>query len=224
MTPALVIFDCDGVLVDSEIISCREYAAVLTEHGYAISADQVFERFLGRSAQDTRAEVEAELGRALPASFPDRLKDRLSAAFAAELQAIPHISTALAALQQPACVASSGSHDKIANSLRLVGLHQRFVPHIFSAADVARGKPAPDLFWHAAQRMGAAPADCVVIEDSVSGILAARAAGMVALGFCGGGHCGSGHGALLAQAGADQVFADMRQLAEIIDEFSLCQA
>ncbi|PYF01453.1 HAD superfamily hydrolase (TIGR01509 family) [Rhodopseudomonas faecalis] len=224
MTPKLVIFDCDGVLVDSEIISCREYAAVLTEHGYAISADQVFARFLGRSAQDTRAEVEAELGRSLPASFPDRLKDRLNAAFAAELQAIPHISAALDALRQPACVASSGSHDKIANSLRLVGLHQRFVPHIFSAADVARGKPAPDLFWHAAQRMGAAPADCVVIEDSVSGILAARAAGMVALGFCGGSHCGSGHGALLAQAGADQVFADMRQLAAIIDEFSLCQA
>ena len=224
MTPKLVIFDCDGVLVDSEIISCREYAAVLTEHGYQITADQVFSRFLGRSAQDTRAEVEAELGRSLPASFPDRLKDRLGIAFAAELEAISHISAALDALRQPCCVASSGSHDKIAGSLRLVGLHQRFVPHIFSAADVARGKPAPDLFWHAAQRMGAAPADCVVIEDSVSGILAARAAGMVALGFCGGSHCGSGHGALLAQAGADQVFADMRQLAAIIDEFSLCQA
>jgi HAD superfamily hydrolase (TIGR01509 family) len=224
VTPSLVIFDCDGVLVDSEIISCREYAAVLSEHGYPISADQVFERFLGRSAQDTRAEVEAELGRPLPALFAEQLKRRLDAAFAAALQAIAHISTALDALQQPCCVASSGSHDKIASSLSLVGLHHRFAPHIFSAADVARGKPAPDLFLYAAQRMDAAPHHCVVIEDSVSGVLAARAAGKTALGFCGGSHCGAGHDALLAQAGADQVFADMRQLAAMIDKLALCRA
>lgn len=222
MSGTLVIFDCDGVLVDSEIISCREYAAVLTEHGYPISADQVCERFLGRSSPDTRAEVEAELGHPLPAAFAKTLQHRLQAIFTAQLTAVPHVGAGLDALDarsRPFCVASSGSHDKIGHSLRLVGLHHRFADRIFSASDVARGKPAPDLFWHAARCLQVEPQSCVVVEDSVSGIRAARAAGMIALGFCGGSHCRPGHAGLLQAAGAAAVFADMRQLIDVIDGF-----
>ena len=220
----LVIFDCDGVLVDSEIISCREHARLLTELGYPISADQVFERFLGRATHDTMAEVEAALGRSLPADFIAQLKARMDAAFASSLRAVPHLEAALDALVRPFCVASSGTPDKIATSLRLVGLGHRFAARIFSAVEVARGKPAPDLFLYAAERMGTDPARCVVIEDSVPGVLGAAAAGMTALGYCGGSHCRPDHAAALIAAGAVSSFDDMRQLAQLIEKFELCRA
>ena len=220
----LVIFDCDGVLVDSEIISCREHAALLTELGYPISADQVFERFLGRATHDTTREVEAELGRSLPDDFFAQLKTRLDAAFASSLQAVPHLEAALDALDRPCCVASSGTPEKIATSLRLVGLGHRFASRIFSATEVARGKPAPDLFLLAARRMAVEPERCLVIEDSVPGVTGARAAGMTVLGYCGGSHCRPDHAAALTAAGAAASFADMRQLADLIKQFELCRA
>jgi HAD superfamily hydrolase (TIGR01509 family) len=220
----LVIFDCDGVLVDSEIISCREHARLLTELGYPITADQVFERFLGRATHDTTAEVEAELGRSLPVDFVTQLKTRMDAAFASSLRAVPHLETALDALDRPFCVASSGTPDKIATSLRLVGLGHWFASRIFSAAQVARGKPAPDLFLFAASRMAVEPARCLVIEDSVPGVLGARAAGMTVLGYCGGSHCRPDHAAALSAAGAAASFDDMRQLTELIEKVEFCQA
>jgi HAD superfamily hydrolase (TIGR01509 family) len=220
----LVIFDCDGVLVDSEIISCREHAALLSELGYPITADQVFERFLGRATHDTTAEVEAELGRSLPADFVAQLKTRMDAAFASSLQAVPHLEAALDALGRPFCVASSGTPDKIATSLRLVGLGHRFAARIFSATEVPRGKPAPDLFLYAAERMGTDPARCVVIEDSVPGVLGAAAAGMTVLGYCGGSHCRPDHAAALTAAGAVASFADMCQLSDLIEQFEPCRA
>uniref|UniRef100_Q07V67 HAD-superfamily hydrolase, subfamily IA, variant 3 n=1 Tax=Rhodopseudomonas palustris (strain BisA53) TaxID=316055 RepID=Q07V67_RHOP5 len=220
----LVIFDCDGVLVDSEIISCREHAELLTELGYPISAEQVFERFLGRATHDTSREVEAELGRSLPSDFIAQLKIRLDAAFAASLRAVPHLEAALDALERPFCVASSGTPDKIATSLRLVGLGHRFAARIFSATEVARGKPAPDLFLLAARRMAVEPERCLVIEDSVPGVLGARAAGMTVLGYCGGSHCRPDHAAALTAAGAAASFDDMRQLSDLIEQLELCQA
>jgi len=220
----LVIFDCDGVLVDSEIISCREHAALLTELGYPITADQVFERFLGRATHDTTHDVEAELGRKLPDDFPAQLKTRMDAAFAASLRAVPHLEAALDALDRPFCVASSGTPEKISTSLRLVGLGHRFAARIFSATQVARGKPAPDLFLYAAERMGTDPAHCVVIEDSIPGVLGARAAGMTVLGYCGGSHCRPDHAAALLAAGAAASFDDMRQLSHLIEKFEFCGA
>jgi HAD superfamily hydrolase (TIGR01509 family) len=212
----LVIFDCDGVLVDSEVISCRAHAEVLTRHGYPITSEQVFDRFLGRSTRQANLEVEAELGRSLPDDFHAQLQDELLQAFAATLQAVPHIGQALDAIAQPVCVASSGSQQRMRASLGRVGLYDRLAPHIFSASQVERGKPAPDLFLFAAEQMAAAPERCVVVEDSIPGIIGALAAGMTVFGFHGGSHCRPGHAETLRAAGATKTFGDMRQLPALI--------
>jgi len=208
----LIIFDCDGVLVDSEVISCRVHAELLTAHGYPISSEQVRTRFLGRSAREASLEIESELGRSLPGDFDALLKAALFREFAATLEATPHMHVTLAAIAQPVCVASSGTPEKIRNSLTRTGLYDRFAPHIFSATQVRNGKPAPDLFLYAASQMGAAPSRCLVIEDSVPGIRAARAAGMAVFGFHGGSHCRHGDAEALRAAGALATFNDMRQL------------
>jgi HAD superfamily hydrolase (TIGR01509 family) len=212
----LVIFDCDGVLVDSEVISCRTHAEVLTRHGYPITADQVFDRFLGRSTHQAHLEVEAALGRSLPEGFHSELQDELFRSFADMLEAIPHLDKVLDAIAQPVCVASSGSHERMRVTLGRVGLYDRFAPDIFSATQVRNGKPAPDLFLFAAVQMATAPARCLVVEDSVPGIIGALAAGMTVLGFHGGSHCRPGHAETLCAAGAILTFDDMRQLPEMI--------
>jgi HAD superfamily hydrolase (TIGR01509 family) len=220
-TPALnnfdlIIFDCDGVLVDSEVISCRAHADVLTRHGYPITSEQVFDRFLGRSTRQAHLEVEAELGRSLPDDFNAQLQDELYRSFEATLQAVPYIDDALRAITQPVCVASSGSQERMRVSLGRAGLYDKLAPNIFSASQVANGKPAPDLFLFAAERMAAAPGRCLVIEDSIPGITGARAAGMTVLGFHGGSHCQPGHAETLRAAGALLTFDDMRQLPGLI--------
>jgi HAD superfamily hydrolase (TIGR01509 family) len=212
----LVIFDCDGVLVDSEVISCRAHAETLTRHGYPITAEQVLERFLGRSMRQATLEVEAELGRSLADDFPTQVYAEIFQLFASSLQATPHIDAALAAIMLPVCVASSGPPEKISASLNRVGLYDRFTPHIFSAVQVRNGKPAPDLFLFAAEQMRTSPTRCLVIEDSVPGITGALAAGMAVLGFHGGSHCRPGYGDTLRAAGAAMTFDDMRQLPDLI--------
>jgi HAD superfamily hydrolase (TIGR01509 family) len=214
----LVIFDCDGVLVDSEVISCRAHAETLTRHGYEISADQVLTRFLGRSMRQSILEVEAELGRRLPDDFHTQVYAEIFRSFAASLQATPHIAAALAAITLPVCVASSGPPEKISASLNRVGLYDRFAPHVYSAVQVRNGKPAPDLFLFAAAEMKTAPARCLVIEDSVAGIAGALAAGMTVLGFHGGSHCRPSYADTLRAAGAATTFDDMRQLPGLIAE------
>jgi HAD superfamily hydrolase (TIGR01509 family) len=218
VTFQLVIFDCDGVLVDSEVISCRAHAATLTRHGYPITEDQVFDRFLGRSMRQATLEVEAELGRSLPDDFHTQVYAEIFQSFAASLEATPHIVETLAAITLPVCVASSGPPEKISASLNRVGLYDRFSPHIFSAVQVRHGKPAPDLFLFAAEQMKASPAGCLVIEDSISGIAAARGAGMTVLGYYGGSHCRPGHADTLRAAGAAVTFDDMRALPGLIGQ------
>ena len=215
----LIIFDCDGVLVDSEVISCRAHADVLSRHGYPITSEQVFHRFLGRSTKQANAEVEAELGCALPGSFHGQLQDELFRAFEVDLEAVPHIHAALGEVTQAVCVASSGSQARMRVTLGRTRLYDRFAPNIFSASQVANGKPAPDLFLFAAERMQTAPERCIVIEDSVAGIAGAIAAGMPVLGFHGGSHCREGYGAKLRDAGATATFDDMRQLPDLIARF-----
>ena len=212
----LVIFDCDGVLVDSEVISCRAHAQILTRHGYRITADQVLDRFLGVSDRDARQAVEAELGRSLPDDFEAQVKQATLQFYAGDLRAISHVADAIAAISQPKCVASSGTQEKIHHGLSCAGLYDRLAPHIFSASQVTRGKPAPDLFLFAAGQMQASPERCLVIEDSLPGIAGARAAGMTVLGFYGGSHCRPGHGAALRAAGAAMTFDDMRQLPALV--------
>jgi HAD superfamily hydrolase (TIGR01509 family) len=212
----LVIFDCDGVLVDSEVISCRAHAEVLTRHGYSITSDQVLKRFLGVSDREARLTIETEMGRKLPDDFEAQLKQAALQRYASELAAIPHIGDAIAAIGPPKCVASSGTPEKIRHGLTCAGLFETLAPHIFSAVQVARGKPAPDLFLFAAEQMKARPSRCVVIEDSVPGVTGGCAAGMTVLGFHGGSHCTSGHADLLRAAGAAVTFDDMRQLPDLI--------
>jgi HAD superfamily hydrolase (TIGR01509 family) len=212
----LVIFDCDGVLVDSEVISCRAHAETLTRYGYPITADQVLARFLGVSDREARQTIESEMGRNLPDDFEAQMKQAALQRYANELAAIPYVGEAIAAIGAPKCVASSGTHEKIRHGLTCAGLYDRLAPDIFSATQVERGKPAPDLFLFAAGQMRAAPARCIVIEDSVPGVTGARAAGMTVLGFHGGSHCGPGYDDTLRSAGAIMTFDDMRQLPGLI--------
>lgn len=212
----LVIFDCDGVLVDSEVISCRAHAETITRHGYAITPDEVQDRFLGVSDREARLSIEAELGRRLPDDFEQQIRQAALRRYAAELRAILHVDTAIDAISLLKCVASSGTPEKIRHGLACAGLLHRLAPHLFSATQVARGKPAPDLFLFAAAQMQVLPERCIVIEDSMAGVTAARAAGMTVLGFHGGSHCRPGDADRLSRAGAVAIFDDMRELPELI--------
>ena len=183
---SLVIFDCDGVLVDTERIAVRIDVAVLAELGWKMSEAEVIERFMGKSDDAMTREIEAHTGRKLPESWEAPFRHLYREAFAAELTPVPGVVEALDTITLPTCVASSGTHEKIRYTLGLTGLYDRFAGRIFSVDDVRRGKPAPDLFLHAAGRMGAAPERCAVVEDSPYGVQAARAAGMRAFGYAGG--------------------------------------
>jgi HAD superfamily hydrolase (TIGR01509 family) len=206
------------VLVDSEVISCRAHAATLTRHGYPITADQVLERFLGVSDREARQIIEAETERKLPDDFESQVKQATLQFYASDLRPISHVGEAIAAIGLPKCVASSGTPEKIRHGLECVGLHDQLAPHIFSASQVKRGKPAPDLFLFAAEQMGVAPARCLVIEDSVPGVTGAVAADMTVLGFHGGSHCRPGYSETLRAAGAVVTFDDMRQLPGLIGQ------
>jgi HAD superfamily hydrolase (TIGR01509 family) len=212
----LVIFDCDGVLVDSEVISCRAHAQTLTRHGYSITPDQVLRRFLGVSDREARLIIENEIERKLPDDFESQVKQATLEFYADDLKAIANVGEAIAAIDLPKCVASSGTPEKIRHGLTCAGLYDQLAPHIFSASQVKRGKPAPDLFLFAAEQMHASPARCLVIEDSIPGITGARAAGMTVLGFHGGSHCQPGYAETLRAAGAAVTFDDMRQLPALI--------
>jgi HAD superfamily hydrolase (TIGR01509 family) len=184
----LVIFDCDGVLVDSERLAVRVEAALISELGWPLSESDVLERFVGRSDAYMLGEIERVLGRGVP-EWTDRYGEALHRAFESELVPVPGVHEAIDRIDEAGlatCVASSGTHDKMRVTLGMTGLWDRFDGRIFSATEVERGKPAPDLFLHAADRLGVTPAACAVVEDSRYGVEAARAAGMRAFGFAGG--------------------------------------
>jgi HAD superfamily hydrolase (TIGR01509 family) len=211
-----MIFDCDGVLVDSEVISCRTDAVCLGEIGIVISAEEIMDRYLGISAATMCGDIESRLGHSLPAGFPETLRARVAVAFATELAPIAGVEAMLDALPFRRCVASSSAPERLRQSLSLTGLLAYFEPNVFSATQVARGKPAPDLFWFAADAMRAAREMCVVIEDSVPGVQAAVVAGMKVIGFSGGGHCRPGHGERLREAGAIAVADAMSRLPGLL--------
>jgi HAD superfamily hydrolase (TIGR01509 family) len=183
----LVIFDCDGVLIDSERLAVRTEAAILSALGWPLTEADIVERFVGRSAAYMHREIEQQLGRSVDweAEFESRYRD----VFERELVPVPGVMEVLAQLEQSGtlmCVASSGSHEKMAFTLGLTGLLDRFEGRIFSADEVENGKPAPDVFLHAAEKMGVPPDRCAVVEDSVSGVTAALAAQMAVFAFAGG--------------------------------------
>jgi HAD superfamily hydrolase (TIGR01509 family) len=215
----LVIFDCDGVLIDSEKLVSRAHAEMLARCGYTITAEALQERFCGVSDAEMLARIARERGRALPVTYAEEVAARIARDYRASLAPIPGVRAALARLTLPVCVASSSLPAQLRLGLEVAGLLEFFEPHLFSATMVAHGKPAPDLFLYAAARMGAAPRRCLVVEDSMAGVTAARAAGMTALGFCGGSHCRPGHGERLLAGGAAHVIRDMRDLPAAIERF-----
>jgi HAD superfamily hydrolase (TIGR01509 family) len=205
-----VIFDCDGVLVDTEHISNRVLAGMLTEAGLPTTFDDCMRDYRGRAMPCVLELATDRLGGPLPDDLADRYYAEVKRVFARELEPVPGVVEALDRIELPSCVASSGPHHKMAMTLRHTGLWDRFAGRIFSACEVQRGKPAPDLFLHAARRMGFDPAATAVVEDSVPGVEAARAAGMRALAFAR--HTDA---ELLEDAGGEP-FDDMAHLPELL--------
>jgi HAD superfamily hydrolase (TIGR01509 family) len=212
--PDLIIFDCDGVLVDSELLSCRCLSEVLAEFGIALRVQQALELFLGRSTKAIEQHYR-DLGQIVPESFLPRLKSRVLNSFNGSLLPISGVADVIYDLRVPFCVASSSDLDRVALSLDVTGLRAHFGDRIYTAQMVRHGKPAPDLFLYAAEKMRTAPERTLVIEDSVSGVQAAKAAGMTVWGFVGGSHYRGRDGqAILSGAGADRVFARMSDFWE----------
>jgi HAD superfamily hydrolase (TIGR01509 family) len=210
----LVIFDCDGVLVDSEPVANRALGQMLRELGLDLTQEQIFEHFVGYSLPHCLRVIEGMLGRAPPENFLRDLQARTFAAFKTELRAMPGIEQALDALDAaglPYCVASSGDHEKMNTTLGIAGLLPRFAGRIFSVTQVARGKPAPDVYLFAARQLGAEPSACVVVEDTPPGVRAGATAGMMVFGFCA--HTPEQK---LTAAGAHRTFDDLRQLFSML--------
>jgi len=215
-----VIFDCDGVLVDSEILSLEVELAMLAEQGLTFTRSDYLTRFMGLSHDGFFAamnqEATARLGAPLPPDFRAELTARVRQTMIDRLTVIPGTHDAVAAAPLPKAVASSSTREGLERKLRQVGLWDHFAPHVYSAQHVKNAKPAPDLFLHAAQQLGIAPAGCLVIEDSVNGVKAGIAAGMTVWGFIGGGHADDGLGARLTAAGASRILADWPDAARQI--------
>jgi len=215
--PEVVIFDCDGVLVDSEVLALGVTRRRLGEAGLHLTDEETRERFLGMRLDSVVRKVEAELGARLPEAFCGNLSSEILSAFRRELKGVEGVREAVAGLSARVCVASSSSPERLSLALRVTGYEALFGPNIFSAAEVAEGKPSPDLFLFAARAMGAKPQDCLVIEDSVAGVAAARAADMTAFGFVGASHfSGTDDGADLKAAGAALIFDDMARLPDLV--------
>jgi HAD superfamily hydrolase (TIGR01509 family) len=207
----LVIFDCDGVLVDSELITNRVFAAMLNELGLPVTVEYLFEHFVGRSMQHCWREVAAMLGKEVPPALREQFQLRTLAALRAEVEPVRGVAALLDSLQVPYCVASSGSHDKMAATLGTTGLLPRFANRIFSATEVAHGKPAPDIFLYAAARCGVDATACAVVEDSPAGVAAGVAAGMRVYGYS-----AFTPQQRLRAAGAHHTFDDMARLPELL--------
>ncbi len=212
----MVIFDCNGVLVDSEPLATAIVSQEFIRAGFALTPDIVARYFTGRRPADMFAEVEIAAGRKLPVDFAATVAAETLRRFRAELRATRHAAYALTWLRGPKCVASSSSLDRIRLSLESTDLIRFFEPNLFSAGEVRNGKPAPDLFLHAAGRMHVDPRDCIVVEDSTVGVTAAVAAGMTVIGFVGGSHAGGRLGNQLGTAGATAVISDLRALKSTI--------
>jgi len=201
---ALVIFDCDGVLIDSEIIFGRVLGQCLIAADFPITMAEAMLLGFGKNRITLTAEIEARFGRTLPDGFFETFRAHVDVAFAGELTAIP------------GCVASNSHLDRVRHALSITRLLPLFDPHVFSASQVARGKPAPDLFLFAARQFDAPREHCIVVEDSTVGVEAAVAAGIPVVGFCGGGHCPADHAERLMAAGCSRVFAGMPDLAAFL--------
>jgi len=211
MSIGLVIFDCDGVLVDSERITAGVWAEMLRELGLDVSVWDVFDQLVGKSMEQCLGVVASRWHAVVPDSFVADYRRRSMAALLVEVRPVPGILAVIDSLAVPFCVASNGTHDKMRTTLGICGLLDRFAGRIFSVSDVARGKPAPDLFLYAAAQCGVEPARCAVVEDTPTGVTAGVAAGMRVFGFC-----ALTPRARLIEAGAAVTFERMEMLPELL--------
>ena len=215
----LVIFDCDGVLIDSEVISATMLITELAAYGVDIDLEFVSRQFLGRSYPVVLKEVRETFGITLPDHFEMQYRARLLAAFERDLKIMPGVLETIARLRLPSCVATSSSPERVNRSLQLVGLTAYFGSRVFTSSMVSRGKPAPDLFLHAAARMGVPPTRCLVIEDSLNGVRAGLAAGMEVWRFTGGSHLRGLSLSAPENATAHRQLADFRSFFDSHPEF-----
>lgn len=212
----LIIFDFDGVLADSETLANRVLAEIVSELGVPTTLDDSLRLYMGKRLHEVIAAIEANVGGPLPAGFAETFQERTLNALRGDLRAIEGARAYIEALADvPRCIASSSSPDRLALCLEVLGLENYFGANVFSASSVARGKPYPDIFLHAAARMGADPHDCLVIEDSVGGVQAAIAAGMTVIGLLAASHIRDGHAARLKEAGAQHVAATFAEAETI---------
>ena len=216
----LIIFDCDGVLVDSEIIAHSLLAQMMTDLGHPMTTAETVQKFAGCSLADTLSLIEADLTRSIPDELGQRYGRLLLERLGRELKPIAGVKAAIAALPYPRCVASSSSLERIRLSLEATGLASLFGANIFSATQVVHGKPAPDLYLFASSKMGITPEHCVVIEDSVVGVTAGRAAGMKVIGFAGAAHATPDAAQHLAGAGACSVISSMVDLPTAVERWT----
>jgi beta-phosphoglucomutase-like phosphatase (HAD superfamily) len=212
----MVIFDCNGVLVDSEPLATTIASQEFMRAGFPLTPDMIARYFTGRRPADMFADVESATGRKLPTGFAASGAESILRRFRSELRPTHHAAYALSWLRGPKCVASSSSLERIHVSLESTGLIRFFEPNLFSASDVRNGKPAPDLLLHAAGKMGVEPGACIVVEDSPVGVTAGVAAGMTVIGFAGASHAGSDTADQLRAAGACDVITDLRALKRAI--------
>jgi HAD superfamily hydrolase (TIGR01509 family) len=215
----LYVFDCDGVLVDSEIIAAQVDAEHLTRIGYPISAEEVTVRFAGLTARELGAIVEVEIGHPLPANFFEEQNAEVDRQLSAKLEAVPGIHDILDSLDGPRCIGSNSSGARLRLMLEKTRLYDLFAPHIYSAVEVGdrQPKPAPNVYLHAIKQFGVSPRETVIVEDSVFGVRAGKAAGARVVGFTGGAHSWPGHADKLTEAGAETVirrFADLPRVAQ----------
>ncbi|VAW17463.1 hypothetical protein MNBD_ALPHA09-483 [hydrothermal vent metagenome] len=220
----LVIFDCDGVLVDSEVIYVEVERSMLADAGLPIERERYVRTYSAMPGAEWQAKLNEEFRQRTGAAAEDALFDRIRAqckrGFEADLAQVPGARAALDVMDIPLCVASSSTEDELHWKLRHTGLHDLFDPHIFSTERVQNGKPAPDLFLHAARAMSVDPRNAIVIEDSVNGVAAGKAAGMKVIGFVAGGHCRNGHDEMLTTHGADLTVASFAALAGAIRDLA----
>lgn len=221
MTKPLIIFDCDGVLVDSEIISCGLLKELLEEEGIQVSDAYVYDQFLGRSLTTIKNTIQEGLGCVVPIERWSQFDSDVLQRFSRDLKPVPNIATAILGLSSPFCVASSSNPARIMHSLRKASLSVHFGANIFSSVMVKRGKPFPDLFLHSAQSMGYKPEKCIVVEDSPAGVFAAKAAGIQCIGYTGASHSKAARlNDKLSEAKADLIIHDMACLSAAIETLS----
>ena len=219
----LVIFDCDGVLVDSEVIASKILAETYRDLGYEIENEEFAIRFAGSSGADIRAEIEKELGFSFPDKVMAGISGKIDEAVRNEVKIMPGAEDVLDMFDQPRCICSNSPSNRLKDMLTRVKLYDRFRPYIFSAKDFnpPANKPKPDVFLKALAEFEVKPEEAIVIEDSSHGVMAARAAGVRVIGFTGGSHTWHGHADVLTDAGAETVIKKFRDLPALIEAFGL---